>query len=348
MFVNLNSKEELDKLVEIFLKMSRFTNYKDVEDARAKLHESICKHVDEISTQTTFAKVKGPMVESLTEVASATSYALSGVKKLRSEVSDLAKKVPSSDELSNLKTTVKDCGNLVTLNNTAVDSLKNTLDTETGKIKQALDKGSRRAEKALDNSQKNQLAKSEYTLIVRGVPYATDLDRKETYFELKEVLLRSFAQVGCRPLQFWNIKRLQASRESKERKMAPSIRVTMAGVEEKLTLFRALEDNAARGKRVTFSVTHEIPKYAISSYKFCQTLAAIVREQSDTIRTRVYIPPGRQWPTIFVRNGKDSKFMEITQTDFKRAKECNSTRTKTKAANRKAARSDGRSNEVGN
>jgi len=303
-FVNLNSKEEVYKLVEIFLKMSRFTNYKDVEDARAKLHESICKHVDEISTQTTFAKVKGPMVESLTEVASATSYALSGVKKLRSEVSDLAKKVPSSDELSNLKTTVKDCGNLVTLNNTAVDSLKNTLDTETGKIKQALDKGSRRAEKA--------------------------------------------AQVGCRPLQFWNIKRLQASRESKERNMAPSIRVTMAGVEEKLTLFRALEDNAARGKRVTFSVTHEIPKYAISSYKFCQTLAAIVREQSETIRTRVYIPPGRQWPTIFVRNGKDSKFMEITQTDFKRAKECNSTRTKTKAANRKAARSDGRSNEVGN
>lgn len=197
----------------------------------------------------------------------------------------------------------------------------------------------KRCGKNLTNIQQIQLAKSEHTIICRGIQKATrDATRRETYGELERAVTTAFTEIGCPPIKYRSIRRMQASAVSTSKKQPPSLRVELASQGDKFVLFQAIERYTKDKTPLPFSVTHEIPKYALSSYKYCQSVAAIIREENPTCKTRVIIPRGDTWPTVMWRAGPDQQYAPIGKEWFEASKEKLIARNREKAAIRKAAK----------
>jgi hypothetical protein len=98
------------------------------------------------------------------------------------------------------------------------------------------------------------------------------------------------------------------------------LRVALASALEKRKLFEAIEScTKARGK-VPFSCSHEVPKYAMSSYKYCNKLATLCKVGDPKCKVRVYIPKGESWPVIFIRRENDKDFRKLSKTELEEVK----------------------------
>lgn len=88
--------------------------------------------------------------------------------------------------------------------------------------------------------------------------------------------------------------------------------VTLTTPGERAKLCSAIDRTTAR-KQLGFSVTSEIPKYAIPAYKYMGQLATI-------IRAIVNIPRGDVWPTVLVKHTDDVNFTKADSNMLEHAK----------------------------
>jgi hypothetical protein len=163
-----------------------------------------------------------------------------------------------------------------------------------------------------------QQSMAENVLIVRGIP-SLSKDGKETIPELEAAFNAALGKIKCPKLKIQSIKRLQKTKKA-DSKTPRVLRVALASSLEKSKLFEAIENCTKANHKVPFSCSHEIPKYALSSYKYCNKLASLCRVGDKDCRVRVYIPRGEKWPIIFIKRLSDSDFRKLTKVELAQVK----------------------------
>ena len=115
------------------------------------------------------------------------------------------------------------------------------------------------------------------------------------------------------------IRRLQRGKGDDRAGPAPLL-VTLTTPGERSKLYHSIDRAVKSGAQLGFSVTSEIPKYAISSYKFMGRVATVIRSQFPELKTRVNIPRGDTWPTVSIKHEDDNKFVKADQQMIDQAK----------------------------
>jgi transcription antitermination factor NusA-like protein len=160
---------------------------------------------------------------------------------------------------------------------------------------------------------------SENVLIVRGIPSGAPAGVKESTANAESAFMEALGQIKCPRIRISSIKRLQKSNRA-DPNSPKVLRVALASALEKRKLFEAIEScTKARGK-VPFSCSHEVPKYAMSSYKYCNKLATLCKVGDPKCKVRVYIPKGESWPVIFIRRENDKDFRKLSKTELEEVK----------------------------
>jgi len=247
------------------------------------------------------AKLKVTLSDTLDNVAGYTSCALQGLLQLEAKQTAFTKGL---DETEARALEAK-----ASAENASKDAAK------VGK--QAKEIASRCNRRQTD-VQELALRMSEHVLICRGVIPTTRKD-KESSFEMKHAFQSMVTSIGGPNLRTVSVKRLQRGRNANPDSPRP-MRVELAGQEEKAILFQTMERALSQNKPVPFSVMHEIPRYAINAYKYCNNVAAVIRGSEEGMRTRVQIPRGRQWPAIFMKRKNETSYKEIKKELFEQAK----------------------------
>ena len=309
-------------------------------EVREKLYNQSLKWTSELNQSKSLKQIGTAAKEALDEVAGAADLAIYAVAHLDGVVKNHEEGIKLSNNLA------QEVKKLADDNAKGGKDLAKQVDRLSTDIH-------KRCSKNATHIQQIQLARSEHTIIIRGIPRAIqDNTRRETYGELEKAVITALTEIGCPAIRFKSIRRMQASSVSTTRNQPPSLRVELASQGDKFTLFQAVERYTKDKTKLPFSLTHEIPKYALSSYKYCQAVAAIIREENPTFKTRVLIPRGETWPVVMWKAGPDQQYKPIGVDWFNSAKEQLIARNREKAAARKAARlRDGRATnrmDVGN
>lgn len=247
---------------------------------------------------------------------------------------------------------------LVTVNDhctTAVNSADRALTTSVGLMKiqdshsenlkdheKRLDKQSKQIEQnknraAKNANERNRLAleASQTVLIFKGVqPVAAG---KESYTDLETALYKAVKVVGVRQgdgtFTINYIRRLprpsetsgsasssQRTRSTKLREQARLLRVELSSIGDKIRLFEAMTRASKAGKKFDFSVSTEIPKYALQRHKRMGRLAKILRDHEPELKTKVVIPRGKLLPVIqFKSRGSNEPYLPATSLMMERA-----------------------------
>ena len=74
------------------------------------------------------------------------------------------------------------------------------------------------------------------------------------------------------------------------------------------------------GTKFNFSIAHEVPRYALSRYKFLQRVAATARKRDPQLKTRVGMVPGELFPIIQTKHRREPKYTKIKEGVFNEAK----------------------------
>ena len=114
----------------------------------------------------------------------------------------------------------------------------------------------------------------------------------------------------------------------------------LGSIGAKLEFYGALDTAVKANLDTGFSVTNKIPRYAIKSYKHLGQIAAIIRQTDKNLRTKVQIPSGDQWPTIFTKKAGDRSYGRVSKELFDKAKEIHTQQAKEANLKKKIARDD--------
>ena len=308
--------------------------------AREELADKMNKWRENIKKQTNVPGLKAPLLEGIDDLSKVMNYAVMGLQKLNHQDYEMAHKIKTMD--ATIETQKEGLNVTQTLANTSSEQLTTLIDDQKAhraETKQGFRSMSYKVDRAINEHQRRELKESENVLIIRGVKRVIAGTRKETPTEVEGALDLALETIDCKRLRYVSVRRMQMSRVGELNGSPASLRVELVGTADKFNLFNAIEKfNAKYNGKLPFSVTHEIPRYAISSYKYCQQVAAIAREHNGALKTRVMIPRGSNWPVIFIRDAATREYKPMTKEDFKKAKEINVKRNRDKAAARKAAR----------
>lgn len=300
--------------------------HKNLEETTRSLYAASLKWSEEYEKAKTGKQLAGVSKGALDELTAGTLLALRAATHLDTVASKNGEGVEISMKLA------REAKGLAVTNEEAGKNLASNMSKHVENI-------NKRVKSNLTVIQQIQLEKSENAMIVRGIPMANaDPRRKETYMELEAAVQATFQGIGCPALKFKSIRRLQISASAKAKAQPPSLRVEVASQGDKHHLFTAVEKFTRQQRKLPFSVTHEIPRYAINAYKYCQAIAAIVRENNPEVKTRVSIPRGEHWPVIMMKAEQEVQYSRLSAEWFKAAKEKYIEQNRRKAAARKAAK----------
>ena len=168
--------------------------------------------------------------------------------------------------------------------------------------------------------QRNELDKVKNVLICKGIPKVIREGRKETFFERREAMHKVLQWLKItEPVVILNAERLQKSKDDTSKDPRP-LRVTLGGAADKYLIFDAIDRAIRNGTKFNFSIAHEVPRYALSRYKFLQRVAATARKQDQQLKTRVGMVPGELFPIIQTKNRREPKYTKIKEGVFNAAK----------------------------
>ena len=193
------------------------------------------------------------------------------------------------------------------------------------------DEVERKTRSSLSMAHTLQLERASTGIICRNIRPVT-VNRYEKYEELEKAFTTTMAAVGYVPPVAY-IRRLQRVKGDDKPGPAPLL-VTLTTPGERAKLYSAIDRTTKAGKQLGFSVTSEIPKYAIPTYKYMGRLATIIRAQFPELKTRVNIPRGDVWPTVLVKHNDDTKFIKADTNMLEHAKSEYVRANKERAANK--------------
>jgi len=163
-----------------------------------------------------------------------------------------------------------------------------------------------------------QLSLAENVLIFRGIPSKVGSAR-ESAAEMETALNEALGKIRCPKLRLSSIKRLQKSKTA-DSKTPRVLRVALASGLEKTKLFEAIDKFTQTNQKVPFACSHEIPRYAINSFKYCNKLASLCRVGDKDCKVRVMIPRGERWPLIFIKRANEGEFRKLNKTELQQVK----------------------------
>lgn len=188
--------------------------------------------------------------------------------------------------------------------------------TELGEIKTRTDEIDRRSRTSINMSHDLQLERASAGIICRNI---LPLVRQEKYEDMERAFHTALQKLNFNPAVAY-VRRLQKAKG--DRNGGPgALLVTLTSPGERARLFASLERAHRDGKQFSFTISAEIPKYAIHSYKYMGKLASIVREEYPELRTRINILRGDHWPTISVKHADDTKYVKIQKEMLEFAKQ---------------------------
>ena len=190
-------------------------------------------------------------------------------------------------------------------------------DTYIKDLRKRADELERKAKSSLSIGHSIQLERSACGIICRNIRPVT-ASQFEKYEEMERAFTIAMTTVGYTPGVAY-VRRLRRTKGDEKAGPAPLL-VTLTTPGERAKLYNAIDRATRAGKQLGFSVTSEIPKYAIPTYKYMGRLATIIRAQFPELRTRVNIPRGEIWPTVSVKHVNDNKFVKANATMIDHAK----------------------------
>ena len=183
-------------------------------------------------------------------------------------------------------------------------------------LQRKADDNERRTKASLEMAQALQLERASSGIICRNMNAL--VSRVETFEDLRRAFHTALAVLNYQP-QVSFIRRL-ARMKGDTRNGPTAMLVNLASPGERAILYSHIDKAVKAGKQLNFSISSEVPRYAISTYKYMGKLASIVRTQYPELRTRVNIPKGEQWPAISVKHDDDNKFIKCSKDMLEAAK----------------------------
>lgn len=182
-----------------------------------------------------------------------------------------------------------------------------------------LAEASRKAKAALTAAQQIQLERSQNVVIVRGIRPEKN---EENYEDLERAFFRMLRKLKLDggQIKINYLRRLPRNRG--ERTGEPlSVRVELSSLGDKIKMFNRVEEMVkSKEENFEYSITNEIPRYALNSYKYLCRIATEVRHQNAALKTRVGIMRGDSYPVITIRKRTEKDYKKIDEPTMERAK----------------------------
>jgi hypothetical protein len=198
-----------------------------------------------------------------------------------------------------------------------------------------------------DQNKMAQLQKCQTVIVCKNVQPTKK--GEETYEDLMEAFGRCLGKIrlSLRDIGIDYIRRLKKA-SGDNSSTPPPVRVELSSLADKMTIFNSLkasiqkqkQDKTGKKSRIDFSVSTEIPQYALSSYKFLGRLSKVWRDNDKGIKTKVSIPRGKLQPALYVRKRGQNDYRLATEEELKRVKADLIKATQAKGAG-KSGRNDG-------
>jgi hypothetical protein len=179
----------------------------------------------------------------------------------------------------------------------------------------------KRSLKSIHERQRADLERSQTVVIARGIPSL--VEGKESYNDLEAAVLTAFKKIGLKrgTISINYIRRMnQAGGERAKKDREPrALRVELSSIGDKIKLYEAMIETSS-SKRVDFSLTSEIPKYALPKYRKLGKMAKALRDNDGRWKTKVSIPRGKLQPVLQLKKrGSGDKYKPATEAQLKQA-----------------------------
>lgn len=163
----------------------------------------------------------------------------------------------------------------------------------------------RQAKAALNQIQLMQLEAAARGIICRNIKPTTHL-QPERYEDMETAFFRAMSVINVKP-KVNQVKRLQRVKGDNAR-FPSTMKVELQSPGERIKLYNAIDLAVSNNIQMEFSVSSEIPRYAINAHRLLGKLAAIIRQQNPDTKTRVAILRGDVWPTIQIKQRNGQKY----------------------------------------
>lgn len=162
-----------------------------------------------------------------------------------------------------------------------------------------------RSKAAMSQIQKLELAKTETTIIAKGIGMMSL--GKESQDDLRRALNMAFQQLNVGNLEVQHARRMQ--RVKGDKGVAPAaLKVKLTSVADKLKLYEAMRRMTSQGMNINYEFQNEVPPYALNSHKQLHKVALEIRKIDKKIKTRVSMVKGEAWPQLRIKRRGQAKY----------------------------------------
>jgi hypothetical protein len=288
-------------------------NYKDMSEVRERLLERNAKwqaELDRISKTT-----KDGYIKAISTRVAEVADELAGVSTFHTD------KICENQKLA--EKAIEASGAALESSSAALEAQKqmekNLKESET-----KIDTNTKRGLKSIHERQRADLEKCQNVVIGRGI--LPLVQGKESYGDLEAAALTAFKKIGIKKgmISISYVRRLSRGangEKSKRTKEPQALRIELGSLGDKIKLYEAMIESLTH-KHVEFSLTSEIPKYALPKYRRLGKLAKALRDNDRRMKTKVTIPRGKLQPVLQVKKrGTGEKYKAASEDQLKLATE---------------------------
>ena len=167
-----------------------------------------------------------------------------------------------------------------------------------------------RTKNTLTQLQQLELAKTETTILAKGIIAATN--GKETQEDLRRALSVVFGQLQVPEVKIEHARRMQRVKGDNMRK-PPAMKIKLGSVSDKLRVYEALKRATSQGVPIPYEFSNEVPSYALNSHKSLHKVALELRRIDPQVKTRVSMGKGDNWPVLKMKRRGEAQYKPVTK-----------------------------------
>ena len=194
-----------------------------------------------------------------------------------------------------------------------------------------------RTKAAMNQLQKYELAKSETTVMAKGISPTTN--SRESQDDLKRAIGSAIRGLNVQGVTIEFARRLQRVRGDRLTG-PPALKVTLGSVADKLKIYEAIRAATQQGKHIPFEIQNEIPQYTLGTHKQLNKIALEMRKQDRNLKTRVSMLKGDQWPQIRIKRRGEKHYHTASKDLVEMARQGIIRANKARAAERRITNDD--------
>ena len=189
----------------------------------------------------------------------------------------------------------------------------------------------------LSQHQERQLQEAQMCIVLKGVPQVLT-EGREKYRDMAAAFERAMVEIKLgREIHPKLLQRISKRKEDKSIR-PPHMRVELQSVGQKVLIFEHIRlFKESESANPSFTVTPDIPKYALRRHNTLQKISQIVRESETTLHTRVCIR-NKKWPELQMKDTK-GEWVALPENIFEPARVEYNKRSREESERRKARRS---------